>query len=248
MSTTKPAPKRPAKATRHGSPISRMTRSAALGLTVVIASASMVLSYVAITALAAMSGVPASIAWLVPVVLDGLTIAATVAVVALAEHERRDLVYPWSVLGAAAVASIAANMTHAALTYQGTAGAPRVVSLTVAAVPPVTLLLSTHLTVSLTRQARPAKPKTTNALTLAAIAPAAEQSTPIEANANLTPGLHAVEKPAKSVAAKVTAELYDEVLALSEGGASWSAVAEQTGVSRSQVGRIVRGEKARPAA
>lgn len=120
----------------------------AVGATVVIAIGAFVLSFAALTDLAERSGIEAHLAWIWPIIVDGMIVAATVAIVALNGHPRKALIYPWSLLFFGAIVSTAANSVHAILTVEGTqSGIPPVVSALVAAMPPVVLLAITHLTV-----------------------------------------------------------------------------------------------------
>ena len=120
----------------------------AVGATVVIAVGAFVLSFAALTDLAQRSGIEANLAWIWPIIVDGMIVAATVAIVALNGHSARALVYPWSLLFFGAIVSTAANSVHAILTVDKMSSTiPPVVSALVAAMPPVVLLAITHLTV-----------------------------------------------------------------------------------------------------
>jgi len=120
----------------------------AVGATVVIAVGAFVLSFNALTDLAARSGIDANLAWIWPIIVDGMIVAATVAIVALNGHDRRAMVYPWTLLFFGAIVSTAANATHAILSVgRMDSTIPPVVSALVAAMPPVVLLAITHLTV-----------------------------------------------------------------------------------------------------
>ncbi|OZF47595.1 DUF2637 domain-containing protein [Rhodococcus sp. 14-2470-1a] len=112
--------------------------------TVTIALGAFWLSFTALQDLALRSHVPPSQAWVWPLIVDGLVVVATVAVVALREHRW----YAWSLLAAGATLSLACNMLHA--TYAGEL--PVAVRILVASVPPLCLLAVTHLTVLLTRR------------------------------------------------------------------------------------------------
>lgn len=120
----------------------------AVAATVVIAVGAFVLSFAALTDLAQRSGLNPSLAWIWPIIVDGMIVAATVAIVALNGHGRRAMWYPWALLFFGAIVSTAANSVHAILTVGQTHTAiPPVVSALVAAMPPVVLLAITHLTV-----------------------------------------------------------------------------------------------------
>lgn len=120
----------------------------AVGTTVVIAIGAFILSFAALTDLAQRSGIEAHLAWIWPIIVDGMIVASTVAIVALNGHSRRAMVYPWTLLFFGAIVSTAANSVHAILTVDAIrSGIPPIVSALVAAMPPVVLLAITHLTV-----------------------------------------------------------------------------------------------------
>ena len=115
--------------------------------TVFIAAGAFWLSFTALVDLAARSGVGAGQAWAWPLIVDGIIVVATVAVVALAGQ--RSAWYPWALLVGGALVSVTANAIHAVVAAD--ADVPRMLAASVAAVPPVVLLAITHLTVILTR-------------------------------------------------------------------------------------------------
>lgn len=102
-------------------------RTAVAG-TCVIALGAFWLSFTALADLAARSGIASGQAWAWPLIVDGIIVVATVAVVALAGQ--KSAWYPWALLIGGDV--------------------PGVLAASVAAVPPVVLAI-THLTVILTR-------------------------------------------------------------------------------------------------
>ncbi|KAA9394097.1 DUF2637 domain-containing protein [Kocuria coralli] len=115
--------------------------------TVFIAAGAFWLSFTALADLAARSGVGGSQAWAWPLIVDGIIVVATVAVVARAGQ--RSAWYPWALLIGGAAVSVTANALHAVVAAD--ADVPGVLAASVAAVPPVVLLAITHLTVILTR-------------------------------------------------------------------------------------------------
>ncbi|GAA1546550.1 DUF2637 domain-containing protein [Brevibacterium picturae] len=115
--------------------------------TVFIAAGAFWLSFTALADLAARSGIGAGQAWAWPLIVDGIIVVATVAVVALAGQ--KTAWYPWVLLTGGAVVSVTANAIHAVVAAD--ADVPGVLAASVAAVPPVVLLAITHLTVILTR-------------------------------------------------------------------------------------------------
>lgn len=126
----------------------RAVLGTAVGATVLIAVGAFVLSFAALTDLAERSGISPRLAWIWPIIIDGMIVAATVAIVALNGFSRKAMIYPWSLLFFGAIVSTAANSTHAILTVDSIAdGVPPLVSALVAAMPPIVLLAITHLTV-----------------------------------------------------------------------------------------------------
>lgn len=120
--------------------------------TVFIAAGAFWLSFTSLADLAARSGIGAGQAWAWPLIVDGIIVVATVAVVALAGQ--RSAWYPWALLVGGALVSVTANAIHAVVAAD--ADVPRMLAASVAAVPPVVLLAITHLTVILTRTTDPA--------------------------------------------------------------------------------------------
>ncbi|MEV1134524.1 helix-turn-helix domain-containing protein [Rhodococcus coprophilus] len=120
------------------------THSAPLVVTVAgtaaICVAAFWLSYEALTDLASRSGITTP--WLWPLIVDGLIIVATVAVVAQVGT------YAWLLLLAGAAISVAGNVLHASLPE---GELPVWLCATVAAVPPIALVAVTHLAVILRR-------------------------------------------------------------------------------------------------
>ncbi|MBO1903150.1 DUF2637 domain-containing protein [Leucobacter weissii] len=123
---------------------------AAASGTVLIGGGAFWLSFTALADLAVRSGIAAGQAWIWPLLVDGLIVVATVAVVALDGH--RSAWYPWALLIAGAGMSVTANAAHAIVA--ATASVPALLAAIVAAVPPLVLLASTHLTVVLTRSTK----------------------------------------------------------------------------------------------
>nr|WP_087132760.1 DUF2637 domain-containing protein [Microbacterium esteraromaticum]SJN44759.1 Phage excisionase \ len=114
--------------------------------TVFIAAGAFWLSFTSLADLARRSGIGVGQAWAWPLIIDGIIVVATVAVVALAGN--RSAWYPWALLIGGAVVSVTANAIHAVIAAD--ADVPSVLAGAVAAVPPVVLLAITHLTVILT--------------------------------------------------------------------------------------------------
>ncbi|AYD87065.1 hypothetical protein SEA_NICOLETERA_38 [Mycobacterium phage NicoleTera] len=108
--------------------------------TVAVGGLAFSLSFTALSELSAANGVAQ--AWMVPLVVDGGILVATMATVALSRHGW----YAWSLLLLSSLVSVAGNVAHAQ---------PHgLVAMVIAAIPPLWLLASTHLTVLLYREAR----------------------------------------------------------------------------------------------
>ncbi|WP_416565040.1 DUF2637 domain-containing protein [Nocardia testacea] len=110
---------------------------------VALTALSFILSFTALTDLADRSGISHPVLW--PLIVDGLGIVATVAVVAL-----RNSRYAWFLLGTATVISIIGNVVHALLPAGPVA--PEVAA-AVAVVPPVAMIAVIHLAVILASHA-----------------------------------------------------------------------------------------------
>ncbi|MFI5778712.1 helix-turn-helix domain-containing protein [Nocardia sp. NPDC051570] len=117
-------------------------RTAVAG-TIVIVALSSVLSFSALSDVARRSGVSIPVLW--PLIVDGLILVATFAVVAVQGSR-----YAWTMLGSGAAVSIAGNILDAVMPE---GQMPHQIAAVVAAVPPVALVAVTHLTVHLARHA-----------------------------------------------------------------------------------------------
>lgn len=148
-----PTSRQPGRAPAPPPVSGKVVTTAILG-TIILALGAFVLSFASLTDLAVRAGIPSSLGWIWPLIVDGLIVVSTVAIVALAGHGRRVLAYPWSLLAGGAGVSVAANASHAVLTSN--ASVPVVVSALVASVPPIVLLAVTHLAVILVQRAAPA--------------------------------------------------------------------------------------------
>lgn len=111
--------------------------------TALLAIGGFVLSFAALRDLAVRVGMPADLGWIWPLLIDGMIVEATLAVVALAQRGSRAVWYAWFLLAVGAVVSVGSNGAHAVISGHGWAGAAA------ASVPPVVLLATTHLTVLL---------------------------------------------------------------------------------------------------
>jgi Protein of unknown function (DUF2637) len=106
-----------------------------------IGAAAFLLSYDALHSLALASGVRPGLARIWPGVLDGFIVVATLTVVA-AKRVSRPTWYPWALVVLFSAASVAFNILHALDQVLAPAGW---VAALVFAMPPVALVLATHL-------------------------------------------------------------------------------------------------------
>ncbi|QIM19751.1 DUF2637 domain-containing protein [Leucobacter coleopterorum] len=118
--------------------------------TVLLAAAAFVLSFTTLRDLAQRAGVETGLAWLWPLIVDGIIVVSTVSVFALAGT--RVVWYPWLLLVAGSSVSVTANAIHAVVAAEP--GVPPLLAEAVAAVPPIVLVASTHLTAILIRHSR----------------------------------------------------------------------------------------------
>ena len=184
--------------------------------TVFIAAGAFWLSFTSLTDLAARSGIGAGQAWAWPLIVDGIIVVATVAVVALAGH--RSAWYPWTLLVGGALVSVTANSIHAVVAAD--ADLPAMLAASVAAVPPVVMLAITHLTVILTGTPAPVLPEQLQVLSVGTDPVAAESDgsvTSPEADGHLVRRTHAAS--------------------LKNAGWSNKRIAHELGVHPSTVGR-----------
>lgn len=215
--------------------------TAAVG-TVFIATGAFWLSFTALADLAARSGIGAGQSWAWPLIVDGIIVVATVAVVALGGQ--RSAWYPWTLLIGGALVSVTANAIHAVVAAD--ADVPGVLAAAVAAVPPVVLLAITHLTVVLTRPAT---------------APAHQRRSPGEAGATTPSGRRAPEQarlalathprasgaeieqtPPDEESVEPGADRRTQAAGLRDAGWSNKRIARELGVHPSTVGRWFTAE------
>ncbi|ALF00903.1 hypothetical protein SEA_JSQUARED_35 [Mycobacterium phage Jsquared] len=106
--------------------------------TVAVGGMAFALSFTALSELSADNGV--SQAWLIPLVVEGGMVVATAATVTLKDHRW----LAWTMMVLSSLAAVVGNVVHAQ---------PHgVIAMVIAAIPPLWLLASAHLTVMLVRQ------------------------------------------------------------------------------------------------
>ena len=214
--------------------------------TVFIAAGAFWLSFTALADLAARSGIGTGQAWAWPLIVDGIIVVATVAVVALAGQ--KTAWYPWALLIGGAAVSVTANALHAVVAAD--ADVPGVLAASVAAVPPMVLLAITHLTVILTRPA-PGTTATATATATDEAAPdlGASNPTVLDAPPPSQPGElttpHTAGEPAHRAGRNLpdtstsaaALERKGRASELRDGGWSNKRIARELGVHPSTVGR-----------
>lgn len=194
--------------------------------TIFIAAGAFWLSFTALADLARRSGIDAGQAWAWPLIVDGIIVVATVAVVALASQHRPTW-YPWTLLAAGAVVSVTANAIHAIIAAD--TDVPSVLAASVAAIPPLVLLAITHLTVILTR------PVTTDQkLTAVPVLAATERRQEVTVIEPTQPDLSGEPLPA---AAAPLPQLSEAVVSVSERRAEAAQLREVEGWSNKQIAR-----------
>jgi hypothetical protein len=184
--------------------------------TVFIAVGAFWLSFTALADLAHASGIAATQAWAWPLIVDGIIVVGTVAVVALAGQ--RGAWYPWMLLMIGAAVSVAANSIHAVVAAD--ADVLPVLAASVAAVPPLVLLAITHLTVILTQRFR--------------LHVSSTAATSRDLSTEVVPIRSLVEVPEKGARRSVAA-------LMRQRGMSNKEIASATGVHPSTVGRWLAG-------
>ncbi|QWS69765.1 membrane protein [Mycobacterium Phage Leviathan] len=107
--------------------------------TIAVGGLAFALSFTSLSDLAVTHGVTPGQSWMLPLVIDGGIIVATMATVALRQHGW----YAWTLLLLSSMVSVAGNVAHAQ--PHGPVG------MFIAAIPPLWLLAATHLTVLLYR-------------------------------------------------------------------------------------------------
>lgn len=207
-------------------------RTAVAG-TVFIALGAFWLSFTALADLAARSGIDRRQAWAWPLIVDGIIVVATVAVVALAGQ--RSAWYPWALLAGGALVSVTANAIHAVVAAD--ADVPSLLAASVAAVPPVVLLAITHLTVILTRT--PAQVLSDRPELLSEVSP--EPAGAVRSTIGVVRRAEPLaDQRELSVVSDETADRFDRhARATALRGAGWSnkQIARELGVHGSTVGR-----------
>lgn len=159
-----------------GAGVSRWLKHVTVLVVVVIAGIAFWISFIALADLGALA-IPAYQSWGLPVIVDGMIITGTLATVMMHGREsKRPRVYAWAILIGGAVLSVVANALHGAIPADWVA--PAGVKATIASIPPLGLLLMTHLLVMISRRVEDKKPRRKRRATPAPLPVAAPTPTP----------------------------------------------------------------------
>lgn len=130
----------------------RRARRSAVAVTVFIAGGSFFLSFWSLWDLASHLAWPSTIAWVWPLIVDGMIIVATMSLVAFGGYasQKSNVIYSWCVLGFGAAVSMGANFIHPLLPHltgqaQGPVTAGMWLGAGISCIPPIALLACTHL-------------------------------------------------------------------------------------------------------
>ncbi|MFD8246934.1 DUF2637 domain-containing protein [Nocardia sp. NPDC059691] len=149
----------------------RLARWSAVVIIIAVGAAAFRLSFATLKDLAVLAHIPASDAWLFPLIVDGTILLATFGVLVLANAPERRFFVTVLVIGS--VVSVAGNSLHAVAAGREL---PWWASALVAAIAPISLLADTHGLALLIRAAqRDSAPEPAAA---PVVEPAAEQATP----------------------------------------------------------------------
>jgi hypothetical protein len=241
--------------------VSRWVLGIGIAGTVFIAGLAFWLSFTALTHLAMRAGIAESQAWAWPLIVDGIIVVATVAVVAL--RDRKGHRYSWLLLIMGALVSVTANAIQAAMPA-GVALAPSLAA-AVSAMPPIVLLLITHLTVVLARhESQPKAESPTPALPPIPVTPQLVVAAPVEETPLVAAPVEAepaglsdqdiqrmweetqlpdaaLESPRE---ASRTSQM-EEVMHLKEEGLSNRQIADRIGRDATTIGRWLKEARAR---
>lgn len=216
--------------------VGRWVIAAAITGTILIGLGAFWLSFTALADLAHRSGIDTSLAWIWPLIVDGVIVVATISVVALSRHGRGATGYAWLLLAGGAAVSVSANVTHAAVT--ASAEVPGALAAMVASIPPIVLLAITHLTVLLTRYRNaPTRVLTMGATSEATVrlvatsAQDAQTPKPLDAHA---PTARRARRPHRSADGDAARRRAEELRA---AGRSNRSIAAELGVHPATVGR-----------
>lgn len=124
----------------------RVALVTALAITTMLIVVSFILSFATLTDLAGRCGIAKNLTWLFPLAVDGAIVLSTVAVVALSGGgaQFKDRLFFWFTLGVSASISIAGNVLHGASEHTLCQSTTQWLPVSIAAVAPVMLVVSTH--------------------------------------------------------------------------------------------------------
>lgn len=197
--------------------IGRLEHAATMGV-VLLAIGSFVLSYDALHQLAVTNHVPKPLSWIWPLIVDGFIVTASLAVLH-AILTGRPATYPWLLVLAFSTTSVFFNVLHAPAT---------VVARLVAAIPPLTLVLSFELLMRQLRDrlgAQPSNATVTHRAPTAEATPRTEsQATPEPIRTAMTTGRASLLQHARDIhrqhrqdGTELTGKSLGQILGVSDG-------------------------------
>lgn len=195
-------------------------RRAMLTVVWIVALTAGVLSYAGIRELALLADFSPSLSWLLPIILDGLVVAGALVVLD-AEAKQTSRKFGWTLTLTGVAASVAANITVA----EGP------IAMIAHSAPPLILALTLEAWLATMRSTVRATQRTEQENAQAA---AAKEAAEAKAAARATRILGTARAPAAPVE-----EITAQVLALKAEGLSNQAIADQLGINKSRVQRIV---------
>ncbi|MGY1869837.1 DUF2637 domain-containing protein [Nocardia gipuzkoensis] len=151
----------------------RLARWSAVVIIIAVGAAAFRLSFATLKDLAVLAHIPASDAWLFPLIVDGTILLATFGVLVLANAPERRFFVTVLIIGS--VVSVAGNSLHAVAAGREL---PWWASALVAAIAPISLLADTHGLALLIRAAQRDTAPAPAPAPAAVVEPAPEQATP----------------------------------------------------------------------
>jgi len=112
-----------------------------------LAIGSFVLSFNALRDVAEAAGIPGELAFAWPLIVDGFIVVATLAAFALRSRGLRVTWYPWATLIAFGIVSVIGNALHVQTLDPGRVRLDSTLAVAVSSVPPIALLVASHLLV-----------------------------------------------------------------------------------------------------
>ena len=178
---------------------------------ILLAAGSFVLSYDALQQLAVTNHVPKPLAWIWPLIVDGFIVTASLAVLH-AILTTRSATYPWLLVLTFSTTSVVFNVLHAPAT---------VVARLVAAIPPLTLVLSFELLMRQLRHRLATPPHLEASIDASppepSTIPRADQAPPQPARTTLRDRARELQLANEKAGQRLTGKSLAEILGISDG-------------------------------